>query len=155
MAYMLQGVDPRPFRELYGLDDLALRARGARRYVVDEENSFPDRVSLSDLPIGARALLVNHEHLPHQGPYRSRHAIFVEEGALSPARFEDQVPDSLARRLLSVRSFDADFMMLGAEVLEGSALDAWIREAFSDPAVHCLHVHTARRGCFLAAIERA
>lgn len=155
MSFRIQGLAPQSFAPLFGLADAELQARGARRVVVDAEQSYPDRIGLADLPLGAHALLVNHEHLPALSPYRSRHAIYVAEHAQAAAQVVDEVPAMLARRLLSVRSFDADWMMVDGEVMDGQQLQAWIAQAFADPAVRCLHVHSARRGCFLAAVERA
>lgn len=65
------------------------------------------------------------------------------------------MPAALQRLLLSVRSFDADAMMLDAEVLPGDQIDAWLRTSLADHRVQVIHVHTARRGCYLAAVRRA
>jgi len=87
-------------------------------------------------------------------PYRSRHAIFVRDGAERAARFEDDVPEQLAVRLLSVRAFDAEGMMTDADVFEGADLAGRIGAFFADPAVAYLHVHNAKRGCFAARVDR-
>lgn len=154
MSYVIRGLDPTPFLPLFDRSDAELSAKGALRYIVDEPDSFPDRVSLTDLPLGERVLLVNHEHLPGPGPYRSRHAIFVAERAAQPARYEACVPPAMARRLLSVRAFDARRMIVDAEVMQGGDLDAWLRQSFKDESVRFIHVHAARRGCFLAEATR-
>ena len=99
-------------------------------------------------------LLLNFEHLPVATPYRASHAIFVREGADAPAVFEDVVPDVLARRLLSVRAFDAAGMMTDADVIDGTDLAPLIERMFADPAVAYLHAHNAKRGCFAARIDR-
>lgn len=65
------------------------------------------------------------------------------------------VPDQLSRRLLSARLYDADWMMLDADVLEGTGLDDRLRAWFRRGDAHAVHVHTARRGCYLAAVVRA
>ncbi|WP_343518564.1 DUF1203 domain-containing protein [Sphingomonas sp.] len=78
----------------------------------------------------------------------------VAEGAKRPARHAGAVPEQLRTRLLSVRAFDAEGMMIDAEVLEGAGLDAEIACMFDDPAAACLHVHNGRRGCFAARVDR-
>lgn len=154
MSYVIAGLDPAPFRHLYGLSDTELAAAGAMRLITEKKPGYPCRVTLEDVEPGAAVLLINHEHLPVDTPYRSRHAIFVAEGAERAARHEDAVPEQLRSRLLSVRAFDADGMMIDAEVLEGAGLETEIARMFANPAAAYLHVHNARRGCFAARIDR-
>lgn len=154
MTYRIRGLDPAPFRDLYGRSDADLATRGVVRMAVTQTPGFPCRVELKDADPGATMLLLNHEHLPVDTPYRSRHAIFVRDGAERAAEFVDAVPDTLAQRLLSVRAFDADDMMIDADVFDGSELDARIAGWFTDDRVAYLHAHNARRGCFAARIDR-
>ncbi|HVI99376.1 MAG TPA: DUF1203 domain-containing protein [Sphingomonas sp.] len=154
MSYVITGIDPAPFRPLYGLSDDELAAHGAIRMTVDENPGFPCRITLEDAEPGETVLLLNHEHLPVDTPYRSRHAIFVREGAHAAARYENAVPDQLAIRLLSVRAFDAEGMMRDADVIEGGDLEATIDRFFADPDTAYLHAHNAKRGCFAARIDR-
>ncbi|MDF0489068.1 DUF1203 domain-containing protein [Sphingomonas sp. H39-1-10] len=153
-GFVIQGLDPAPFRELYGLSDAALADRGVVRMRVDAHPGFPCRVTLEDVAPSADVLLLNFEHLPVATPYRARHAIFVREGADAPARYEDAVPDVLARRLLSLRAFDAAGMMTDADVIDGADLAPAIARMFADPTVAYLHAHNAKRGCFAARIDR-
>lgn len=155
MSYVISGIDPAPFRHLYGLTDAELAAQGVVRMIADAKPGYPCRVTLEDAELGDAVLLVNHEHLPVDTPYRSRHAIFVADGAEQAARYEGAIPEQLRIRLLSVRAFDADDMMIDAEVLEGSGLEAEIERLFADPRAAYLHVHNARRGCFAARVDRA
>jgi len=154
MSYVIQGIDPAPFRHLYGLSDAALAAERVVRFTVEKTPDAPCRVELVDVEPGETVLLVNHEHLPVATPYRSAHAIFVREGAEVPARFENAVPEPLAIRLLSVRAFDGAGMMTDAEVIEGHDLAPLIARMFADPVVAYLHVHNAKRGCFAARVDR-
>lgn len=154
MNYVIAGLDPAPFRHLYGMSDAELYAAGVVRMIADARPGYPCRVTLEDVEPGTAVLLVNHEHLPVDTPYRSRHAIFVAEGSERPARYESAVPEQLRSRLLSVRAFDANGMMIDAEVLEGARLAAEIARMFADPRAAYLHVHNARRGCFAARVDR-
>lgn len=153
MSYVITGLDPAPFRHLYGLPDAELTQAGAVRMIADKKPGYPCRVTLEDVEPGTAVLLVNHEHLPVDTPYRSRHAIFVAEGAETSARYADAVPEQLRSRLLSVRAFDVDDMMIDAEVLDGAGLEAEIARMFADPRTAYLHVHNARRGCFAARVD--
>lgn len=153
-GFVITGLDPAPFADLVGFDDAALAARGVVRMAVTGKPGFPCRITLEDAEIGEQVLLLNHEHLPVDTPYRSCHAIFVREGATSAARFVDTVPDQLAIRLLSVRAFDDAGMMTDADVVEGRDLVPLIERLFADPSVAYLHAHNAKRGCFAARIDR-
>ena len=152
--FVIRGLDPAPFLRFYGQSDAALAEQGVVRMRVDATPGFPCRVTLEDVAPGADVLLLNFEHLPVATPYRARHAIFVREGADAPARFEDVVPDVLARRLLSLRAFDAAGMMTDADVIDGIDLAPAIERMLADPAVMYLHAHNAKRGCFAARIDR-
>ena len=153
-GFVIRGLDPAPFAALYGLSDAALAEQGVVRMAVDARPGFPCRVSLEDVDIGETVLLLNHEHLPVETPYRQSHAIFIREGAAEPARFENAIPDQLAIRTLSLRAYDSDGMMTDADLVEGRELPALIDRFFADPAVAYLHAHNAKRGCFAARIDR-
>lgn len=154
MTFRITGLSPAPFWHLYGLSESALVVHGAVRMIADESPGFPDRIEMRDLAVGEAALLVNFEHQPAQTPYQSRHAIFVREGAETAYDCCDEVPDVLATRLLSVRGFSADGMMVNADVREGKELRAVITWLFSNPAVLYLHAHNASRGCYAGRIDR-
>lgn len=155
MSFRILGLDAAPFHHLFGLPDEDLIARGARRYAVDSLPGFPDRVTLTDLAPGNTVLLVNHTHQPADTPYHASHAIFIgEDSTAKPAVLHD-VPPMLSGRLISLRAFDADHMMIDAEVMEGVVLAEGSERMLANPKVGYLHAHFAKRGCFAARIERA
>ena len=99
-------------------------------------------------------LLVNHTHQPADNPYRASHAIFVREGAETPFDAIDEVPEVMRRRLLSLRAFDRDDLMIDADVVEGGDAEMLIDRLFEDRRVAYIHAHYAKRGCFAARIDR-
>jgi hypothetical protein len=153
MTYRITGIDPEPYRRLYGLPDEELASQGIVRMTVTDA-TFPCRVSLTDRDIGESVLLLNH--VSHDvGPYRASHAIFVTEGADEPAEYVDKVsPVFFGPRVLSLRGFDKDGMMAEAILTEPGEADAGIRKLFDNPAIETIHAHNATRGCFAAKIER-
>lgn len=155
MTYKITGLDPAQFAHLVGLGDQQLARHGAARMTADTRPSFPCRVTLDDAEIGETLLLVNH--VSHQGnnPYRASHAIFVSESATEAAAYEDEIPPSLARRVLSLRAFDADGMMTDAALAQPGEADPAIRRLLGDPAVDHIDAHNATRGCFAARVDRA
>jgi hypothetical protein len=154
MAFRITGLSPEPFRHLFGLPDMELAKRGAKRYVVDEKPGFPDRIEMRDADIGERMLLLNHTCQPADTPYRATHAIFVREGALETYDRIDQVPEVMRLRLLSLRAYDAEGMMLDADVVEGVDVEPVIERLLANPAVSYIHVHNAKRGCYSGRIDR-
>jgi hypothetical protein len=155
-SFRITGLEPAQFSHLFGKSDEELAALGARRVVVDQTPGYPDRVEMRDLNVGERALLLNYAHLDAAGsPYRSSHAIYVREGATAAYDAVDEIPEVLARRLLSVRAFDKEAMMVAADVVDGTGLRDWITSALDNGAVDFIDVHNARPACFAARVRRA
>jgi len=155
MSFRIHPLPLAPFQPLLDMDDAALIRIGARRMVADAPHAAPCRVSLADAEPGERLILLNHRHLDiAASPYRSEGPIFVREAAVEVAPAPGEVPDMLERRLLSVRVYDADWMMTDADVVEGRHLAGRLEAWFADPAVSTVHLHTARRGCFMAGVRR-
>lgn len=154
MAYVVQGLDPRPFQPLFGLPDEELARLSVVRMVVTKKPSFPCRISLTDRDIGERVLLLNHVSHDVANPYRASHAIFVTEGAQEAAEYVDEVPPVFVPRVLSLRGFDQGGMMVDALVAQPGEADRSVRKLFEDPQVEMIHAHNAARGCFAAAIRR-
>ena len=153
MTYRITGLDPAPYRHLFGLSDAELAARGVVRMTVDSP-TFPCRVSLTDRDIGEQVLLLNHVSHDVAGPYRASHAIFVTEGESVAAEFVDEVPPVFETRVLSLRGFDAEGKMIDALLTQAGEADAGIRRLFDNPKIETIHAHNATRGCFAARIER-
>ena len=155
MAYRITGLDPAPYKPLFGLSDAELEERGVVRMTVTEKPSFPCRVSLTDRDIGEQVLLLNHVSHDVAGPYRASHAIFVTEGAQEATEYVDETPPVFETRMLSLRGFDKHGMMAEAVLTQPGEADGGIRKLFSNPQVETIHAHNATRGCFSARIERA
>ena len=153
MNYTVHGLSPDPFIPLYGLTDDELAKRRTRRVVVDGPG-FPERVELRDAEPGETLLLVNFEHQSADTPYRSSHAIYVREGA-AEAWSGDHLPEVMRKRLLSLRGFSSDGLMVDADVVEGREAEPVIERLFADPAVAYIHAHYARPGCYAARIDRS
>jgi hypothetical protein len=154
MTFRISGLDPAPFRHLFGLTDDELASKGVRRYIANAKPGFPDRVEVRDLEPGEAALLLNFTHQPADNPYKASHAIFVREWAEKAYEQVDTIPDVLRVRPLSVRAFDANNMMIDADAVDGSTAEQVITKFFDNPDVSYIHVHTAKRGCYLALVER-
>lgn len=155
MSFRVLGLDPDQFSHLHGLSDADLAAAGAKRYVVDATPGYPDRVEVRDLDVGDRAILLNYEHQPAHTPYRSRHAIFVREGASRALDVTHVIPDAIRIRPISLRAFSDNGEMVDANLVNGDALVPLIERFFNNPTVAYLHAHYAKRGCYAARIVHA
>ena len=152
MSFRIKGLPAEDFEGLFALSDAELKARNVIRRI--SAHNAPCRVSLTDAEIGQEVLLVNFEHLPVDNPYRSRYAIWVRPGE---QQFDavDQVPEQFRRRTMSLRAWDARDMMVGHDVVDGTALAGAVEKLFADPRTAYIHAHFAGPGCFAARIDRA
>lgn len=155
MTFRILALELAPFAPLFAMSDADLAALGAVRQVATACPGFPCRVSLQDAAAGETLILVNQTHLDVASPYRGSHAIFVREAATEAHPAPGEVPEVIARRLISARAFDAHGMMTDADVAEGSAIAPLIERLFADPAVAHVDLHNARPGCFAARAVRA
>ena len=155
MTFQISALPAATFAPLFELSADELAARGGVRRVADKSPGFPCRVSLRDAEPGDTLLLVNYEHQPARSPFRSTHAIYVCRGAVQAHPAPGEVPEMLRRRLLSVRAFDDAGMLLDADVVERTALEAVVARLLGAPQAAYLHVHFARPGCYAARVDRA
>jgi hypothetical protein len=154
MKFRFQGLSVAPFAPLFALSDAELKARGMRRMIADEKLGFPCRVSLEEAEPGERVLLTKFEHQPAHSPYRATGPIFVRENA-GAAYDGTDVPPVLRGRLLSLRAYDSDDMMVDADVVPGDDVEAALARLFSRADSAYVHIHNAKRGCYACRVERA
>ena len=153
--FRLAGLDPAPFEALFALSDEALRACGIRRVRADADSGFPCRVSLVDARQGEELLLLPWRHHDVDSPYQAAGPIYVRRGAVATELAPGEVPAYVTRRLISLRAYDRDAMMLRAEALEGAEVGERLRQWFEDDAVAYVHLHNARPGCYSCMALRA
>jgi hypothetical protein len=152
MNYVIEGLDPRQFAPLFACDAASLRAQSVVEVIADDDD-YPCRISLAGAAKGDRLLLVNYAHLPAASPYRSAHAIYIAQGSREKAIYRNRIPPVMTSRMLSIRAFDANDMMVDADLIDGSEAEKLIRHQLANPATAYLHVHFAKRGCFAARVH--
>ncbi|MBC8090009.1 MAG: DUF1203 domain-containing protein [Phycisphaerae bacterium] len=155
MNFQVIALPETAFQPLYGLSDDDLARRGVRPVIALSSSGYPCRVSLRDADAGARMFLLNYEHQPANSPYRSTHAIYVQDGAVSAEVEINTVPAVLRTRLLSIRAFDHDGMIVDADVVEGTEAALAFQRLLANDKTAYLHVHNAKRGCYAARVDRA
>ena len=154
MSFRVLGLSPEPFRPLFALPDARLHQLGARRVIADDPR-MPCRVSIEHAQLGEELLLLNFEHQPANTPYHATHAIYVRKAADRAFDAVDTVPEVLASRLLAIRAFDAQHMMIDADVCEGTEAGDVFERLLANSQTSYLQVHNAKRSCYAARVERA
>jgi len=155
MDFRITGLRREPFEALFSMTPEQLAERGAVRKVADAKPGFPCRVSLVDAEPGEEVILVHHEHHSAPTPYRASHAIYIRAQARDTYDRVNEVPELLRLRVLSVRAFDAQGMMVDADLVDGRELEGSIRRLLARPSVDRLHIHFAKTGCYAALVTRA
>jgi hypothetical protein len=152
MSFRITGLPAETFDHLFALSDAELGEHGAVR--TKAPGAVPCRISLTDATPGDEVILTNYEHLPVDSPYRMRFAIYVRRGETTYDAI-DEIPEQLRKRTLAARAFDKNGMMVGRELVEGTALEGVIERLFAEPRAAYLHIHYAAPGCYAARIDRA
>jgi hypothetical protein len=159
MDFRISGLPVEPFVPYFAMSDAELLEHGARRVVATSSMPVnlmpPCRVSLRDAAPGEVSILLNFQHHTTPGsPYRATGPIYVREGVREAASIVNHVPAQQRIRLLSVRAYDSDGIMVDADVMEGTELEVAIQRMFARDDVAFLHAHNARRGCYSCRIDR-
>jgi hypothetical protein len=154
MSFRITGLSPEPFRALFNLPDEELNARGIKRYIADSKPGFPDRIELRDAELGETVLLLNYTHQPANNPYHASHAIIVAEGAKQRYDRIDEVPHAMRIRTLSLRAYDANDLIVDADLVDGRTIEELIGRFFDNSKVTYIQAHYARHGCYAGRIDR-
>jgi hypothetical protein len=152
-TFQIQALPAASFAPLFDRDDEALRRRSIQRRIIDAPHEAPCRVSLQDAEVGEEVLLLPFAHHDHATPYRSSGPIFVRRAAQQARLNPAEVPDSLRRRLLALRAYDAAGWMLACDVAPGDALEKLLMPMLQLPDCAFVNLHYARAGCYAARAE--
>jgi hypothetical protein len=153
--FRLHALDHDRFAHLFDLADAELADMGIRRMTAKSDFGYPCRVSLQDAAEGEELLLLPYQHQPANSPYRASGPIFIRRGATRKELAPGELPPYITRRLMSLRAYDANDMMVRAEVLDGERVGDCLKSWFAEPEVAYVHLHNARPGCFSSLALRA
>ncbi|MEO8384990.1 MAG: DUF1203 domain-containing protein [Betaproteobacteria bacterium] len=154
MDFRITGLSPEPFKPLFAKDAAALARLGAHCTIADDATSFPCRVSMAHAVPGEELILLSYEHQDAHSPYRATGPIYVRKAATSAYDGFNVVPEPVRARLLSVRAYDDQDLIVVADVVDGSVLETLIGKFFEHEEVAYLHLHYARRGCYACRVDR-
>lgn len=142
------------YNHLFSLDETDLFAQGGIRMIVDEMPGTPCRVSLEDAEVGEEVILFPYQHHNTQSPYQASGPIFIRKDAKSPTLKENEIPKMLRHRLLSLRVYDVNGMMIDATTTQGENLKNEIEVIFNNLEANFIHVHNAGPGCYNCRVDR-
>jgi hypothetical protein len=127
----------------------------AGRAVVAEGRE-PCRRCLRNAQPGESLLLLPYDPFLVRSPYTGEGPVYVHaDGCEQHAGEPDVLPEQVdAPRVFSLRAYDADAMLLEAEVIPAEHLDARARALLGNGAAF-LHAHFAGPGCFAFRMDRA
>jgi hypothetical protein len=155
MSFQISALPKSQFQHLFELPSAELASFRAVRMIADKKPGFPCRVSLADAEPGEEIILVHHEHQTADTPYRASHAVFVRQAANEAKLNVDETPEMLRSRLLSLRAFDKQGMLVTADLTDGKVLETAIEEMFRNSSAAYIHIHFAKPGCYAARVDRA
>jgi hypothetical protein len=155
VAFQITGLSSSNYNHLFELDENSLKAQGMRRVTANSDFGYPDRVSLMDAKVGATLILLNYHHQNAPTPFNATGPIFVGRGEGAAIRVQDEVPESLSRRVLSLRAYDEHGMMEEGVVIDGAEFEHAVEALFARQNIAYIHAHYASRGCYAARIDRS
>jgi hypothetical protein len=154
MTFIISNLPAEDFAALSQMTETELEARNILQMCADTSFGYPCRVSLEDAKQGEIVYLLNYVHQDTQGPFRASHAIYIRENAKPANLTAGEIPIAMKNRILSVRGFDRDHLMVAAELVDGKELAPLIESFWKNKDVAYLHIHYAKPGCFAARVNR-
>jgi hypothetical protein len=152
--FLISALPVEPFRFLFGLSDTELAAHNARRCIADMKPGYPCRVSLVEAELGESVILVPYTHHAVNGPYHGTGPVYIREGATRVELDVNQIPEVARGRLMSVRAYDSEGLMIASDVVEGRDLESSIEYFFTQENIAYLHLHNAKPGCYSCRVDR-
>ncbi|WP_210330290.1 DUF1203 domain-containing protein [Aliikangiella sp. G2MR2-5] len=154
IGFKVSGLDSSLFDSLMNMSDEELAELNACWLTADSYPGYPCRVSLQDIKKGEKVLALNYQHHDVKSPYRASGPIFVGKHSRPVEWSENQIPDVMVSRLLSLRGYDKNGDMQEACVTQGEALTGDIIKILSNPQIAYIHAHNTIPGCFACRIDR-
>ncbi|MEM7259706.1 MAG: DUF1203 domain-containing protein [Pseudomonadota bacterium] len=154
MNFRINALEGSLFSRYFSLSAAELEVHGGRLFTADKSPEYPCRVSLTDASVGETVLALPFCHHPVSGPYRSSGPVFVRANPEQATPAVNEIPELLRHRLLSVRGYDAQHMMIEADSTMGAQIESVLRSQFANDGVAYIHIHYAQPGCFSCAVQR-
>ncbi|NML71450.1 DUF1203 domain-containing protein [Chryseobacterium sp. RP-3-3] len=142
------------FEYLNNLSETELSENNVKKMRVDKFPGFPCRSTLEDAKIGEMIFLLNYDFHNVNSPYRANGPIFVRANQLTKTYENNEIPIMFNHRLISIRGYSKDAMMIFADVSEGEFLKKKLSQILENPKIEYIHLHNAKPGCFNCVVKR-
>ncbi|MCX2738549.1 DUF1203 domain-containing protein [Pontibacter anaerobius] len=142
------------FNHLFNWGKSDLSSIGAIKMIVDAKPGYPCRVSLEDAEIGEEVILLPFKHHDTDSPYQASGPIFVRKNAVHANLEINEIPKMLLHRLLSLRVYDSNGMMIDARTTEGKELKEAIQDIFNNRSADYIQIHNSSPGCYNCQVNR-
>jgi Protein of unknown function (DUF1203) len=152
--FQIKALPYNQFAHLFSANDEELQNNGVIKMIVDEHPGFPCRVSLQDATIGEEIILLPFQHHKTTSPYQATGPIFVRKNATEATLATNEIPTMLLHRLLSLRCYNKEGMMINATVVEGKIISETLGTLYSNKDIVYVHIHNAKPGCYNFVVER-
>jgi len=152
--FRIKAIPANNFSQLFTLSKNALTEMGAVRLTADSKPGFPCRISLEDAEIGEEVILLNYLHHDCHSPYRASGPIYIRNKLNSIKLKTNDIPRLLSHRLLSMRAYNKNGMMIDAHTINGKELRETINLIFNQQEIEYIHIHNASPGCYNCLVER-
>ncbi len=153
-TFQLSGLNHAQFLPLLNLTDAELGEQGIVRKQATSQPGFPCRISLEDAAIGDELFLLPYWHHQVNSPYKALGPIYIRIGVTQAILPPGLVPDYVTRRVISIRAYDQQNMMVAADVSPGIDMAQRIEQLLCDSDVSYIHLHNAKQGCFSCLASR-
>ena len=152
--FQIVGIQTDEIQTLLNAEDANNETLNIRKMIVDESPGYPCRLSLKDAEVGEEVILFNYQHHNVNSPYQASGPVFIRTNCEQANLNQNEIPLMLNHRLLSLRIYDKDAMMIDARTIEGKKLEATIQDVFSNDKSKYIHIHNSGPGCFNCQVNR-
>ncbi len=152
--FQIYALNNNNFTYLFSLPDTELRKLNAKKITVDEYPGYPCRVSLEDAKIGEAIIALPYIHHEVNSPYRSSGPIFIRDKCLPASLATNEIPAVLNNRLLSLRAYNKQSMMIDVLITDGKDVKKMIINLLANNKIEYIHIHNANPGCYSCRVER-
>ncbi|MCT2560544.1 DUF1203 domain-containing protein [Chryseobacterium herbae] len=142
------------FEYLNDLSETELAENHIKKMIVDKFPGFPCRTTLEDAKIDEMVFLLNYDFHNVNSPYRANGPVFVRANQPTKTYENNEIPVMFNHRLLSLRGYNKEAMMIFADVSEGKFLKEKLSQILENPKIEYIHLHNAKPGCFNCTVKR-
>ena len=121
--------------------------------IADSANGFPCRHCLRWAQPGERVILFPYPAIPPGHPYSESGPIFVHAEPCERYDATSEYPSAF-RNGRVFRAYNANYVMIDAEVVNGSEPEAVVEKLLQNPETAFVHARSVTHGCYTFGVER-